>query len=79
MIKDVNWYARRGGNNAAIGRLVLESWTYLISVSTPHLAEEWGRCLSLKEMVSASEMVDIKSVSKDEETVLNHLESIFPH
>ena len=72
LIKDVNWYVRRGGNNAAIGRLVLESWTYLISVSTPHLAEEWGRCLSLKEMVSASEMVDIKPVSKDEETVLNH-------
>ncbi|HII23482.1 MAG TPA: leucine--tRNA ligase, partial [Candidatus Poseidoniaceae archaeon] len=72
LIKDINWYVRRGGNNAAIGRLVLESWTYLISVSTPHLAEEWGRCLSLKEMVSASEMVDIKPVSKDEETVLNH-------
>ncbi len=72
LIKDVNWYVRRGGNNAAIGRLVLESWTYLISVSTPHLAEEWGRCLSLKEMVSASEMGDIKPVSEDEETVLNH-------
>ena len=72
LIKDVNWYARRGGNNAAIGRSILESWTYLISVSTPHLAEEWGRCLSLKEMVSASEMSDIKPISKDEETVLNH-------
>ena len=72
LIKDINWYVRRGGNNAAIGRLVLESWTYLISVSTPHLAEEWGRCLSLKEMVSASEMGDIKPVSEDEETVLNH-------
>ncbi len=72
LIKDVNWYARRGGNNAAIGRFVLESWTYLISVSTPHLAEEWGRCLSLKEMVSASEMGDLKPISEDEETVLNH-------
>ncbi|MED5308209.1 MAG: class I tRNA ligase family protein, partial [Candidatus Thermoplasmatota archaeon] len=72
VIQEVNWYTRRGGNNAVIGRLVLESWTYLISVSTPHLAEEWGRCLSLKEMVSASEMSDIKPVSEDEETVLNH-------
>ena len=72
LIKDVNWYSRRGGNNAAVGRLVLESWTYLISVSTPHLAEEWGRCLSLKEMVSASEMSDIKPVSKDEEYILDY-------
>ncbi len=72
LIKDVNWYSRRGGNNAAMGRLVLESWTYLISVSTPHLAEEWGRCLSLEEMVSASEMSGIKPVSKDEEYILDY-------
>ena len=72
LIKDVNWYSRRGGNNSAIGRLVLESWTYLISVSTPHLAEEWGRCLSLEEMVSASEMSGIKPVSKDEEYILDY-------
>ena len=72
LIKDVNWYSRRGGNNAAVGRLVLESWTYLISVSTPHLAEEWGRCLSLEEMVSASEMSGIEPVSKDEEYILDY-------
>ena len=51
LIKDINWYTRRGGNNSNIGRRVLESWTYLISVSTPHLAEEWGRCLNLPELV----------------------------
>ena len=72
LIKDVNWYSRRGGNNAAVGRLVLESWTYLISVSTPHLAEEWGRCLSLEEMVSASEMDGVEPVSKDEEYILDY-------
>ena len=72
LIKDINWYTRRGGNNSAIGRTVLESWTYLISVSTPHLAEEWGKCLSLDKLVSASEMNDVGLASSEEERILNH-------
>ena len=72
LIKDINWYTRRGGNNAGVGRTVLESWTYLISVSTPHLAEEWGRCISLENMVSASQMKDIGSVSNKEASILDY-------
>ena len=72
LIKDINWYTRRGGNNAKVGRTVLESWTYLISVSTPHLAEEWGRCISLENMVSASQMKDLGSVSTTEASVLDY-------
>ena len=72
LIKDINWYTRRGGNNAKVGRTVLESWTYLISVSTPHLAEEWGRCISLDNMVSASQMKDIGSVSTTEASILDY-------
>ena len=72
LIKDINWYTRRGGNNAKVGRTVLESWTYLISVSTPHLAEEWGRCISLDNMVSASQMKDIGSVSTAEASILDY-------
>lgn len=72
LIKDINWYTRRGGNNAKVGRTVLESWTYLISVSTPHLAEEWGRCISLENMVSASQMKDIGSVSTMEASILDY-------
>ena len=72
LIKDINWYTRRGGNNAKVGRTVLESWTYLISVSTPHLAEEWGRCISLENMVSASQMKDIGSVSTTEASILDY-------
>ena len=72
LIKDINWYTRRGGNNAEVGRTVLESWTYLISVSTPHLAEEWGRCLSLENMVSASQIKDIGSVSNEEASILDY-------
>ena len=72
LIKDINWYTRRGGNNAKVGRTVLESWTYLISVSTPHLAEEWGRCIALENMVSASQMKDISSVSTTEASILDY-------
>ena len=72
LIKDINWYTRRGGDNSTVGRTVLESWTYLISVSTPHLAEEWGRCLGLEHMVSASEMKDVGSVSNQEKNILDY-------
>ena len=72
LIKDVNWYTRRGGNNATIGRRLLDSWTYLISVSTPHLAEEWGRCLALSNMVSASGMNAVGDVSSAEQNILDY-------
>ena len=71
IIKDVNWYVRRGGNNCHVGRLALEYWTYLISVSTPHLAEEWGRCLSLNRMVSASEMTPVGLISSTESMLID--------
>lgn len=72
LIKDINWYTRRGGNNSSIGKTILESWTYLISVSTPHLAEEWGRCLGWQDLVSASEMKPVESLTPDEEHLLDY-------
>lgn len=72
LIKDINWYTRRGGNNSTIGRTILESWTYLISVSTPHLAEEWGRCLGWQQMVSASQMKNVEPVTSAEENLLDY-------
>ena len=71
LIKDINWYTRRGGDNAEIGKSVLESWTYLISVSTPHLAEEWGRCLGMQDLVSASEMKAVAMPSTTDEAILD--------
>ena len=41
MVKDINWYVRRGGGNAEVGRTLLESWTDMIGIATPHLAEDW--------------------------------------
>ena len=71
LIKDVNWYIRRGGNNVEVGKSLMESWTYLISVSTPHLAEEWGKCLKFEHLVSASEMPSILDLELDEQLDLD--------
>ncbi|HII57376.1 MAG TPA: class I tRNA ligase family protein, partial [Candidatus Poseidoniaceae archaeon] len=71
LIKDVNWYVRRGGNNVEVGKSLMESWTYLISVSTPHLAEEWGKCLEFTELVSASEMPNIPDLELGEQLILD--------
>lgn len=41
LIKDINWYVRRGGNNSTIGLKVLNIWCLMLQAITPHLAEEW--------------------------------------
>ena len=71
LIKDVNWYIRRGGNNVEVGKHLMESWTYLISVSTPHLAEEWGKCLGFNQLVSASEMPSVQNLESNEQLNLD--------
>ena len=71
LIKDVNWYIRRGGNNVEVGKSLMESWTYLISVSTPHLAEEWGKCLGFNQLVSASEMPSVQNLESNEQLNLD--------
>ena len=46
VIKDINWYVRRGGGNLAVAERWLPLWAQMVSVSTPHLAEEWWASLS---------------------------------
>ena len=41
IIKDINWYVRRGGENPSVATKIFSQWTQMISVSTPHLAEDW--------------------------------------
>ena len=48
LVKDVNWYTRRGGNNQSWENFTEKNWTFLISVSTPHLAEEWGANIAIR-------------------------------
>ena len=63
LLKDVNWYTRRGGNNQEVGKTLLKNWTFLISVSTPHLAEEWGRILQFDTLVAATEFEEMEDIS----------------
>ena len=71
VIKDINWYVRRGGQNLDVARRWLPSWTQMVSVSTPHLAEEWwaaldgtsglvaGSTLSLPEPLSEAHVLTL--------------------
>ena len=41
LVKDLNWYTRRGGANPEVGLDLLKAWCYMLQTATPHLAEEW--------------------------------------
>jgi leucyl-tRNA synthetase len=57
IIKDINWYVRRGGGCRSIADWMLPLWSQLLSVSTPHLAEEWWDGLNATSgFVSASSL-----------------------
>ena len=66
LIKDLNWYRRRGGENPALGREILEVWTHMISIATPHIAEDWWRMLGHTDLV-ASRVFKIPGTLSSEE------------
>ncbi|NCG00533.1 MAG: class I tRNA ligase family protein, partial [Euryarchaeota archaeon] len=70
-IKDINWYVRRGGENSKLGLQILHSWTHLVSVSTPHLAEEWWETIGMEGLVCGTEMEKLAAISGDEQSALD--------
>ena len=52
LVKDINWYRRRGGNNQAVGRKVLHCWTHMISTTSPHMAEDWWKMLGNEDLIA---------------------------
>ena len=52
MIADLNWYLRRGGSNPETGRKLLEIWTPMLQIATPHLAEEWWKMLGKNNLLA---------------------------
>jgi len=57
VIKDINWYVRRGGANKTLAERWLPLWAQMVSVSTPHMAEEWWASFaSCEGLVSGSQM-----------------------
>ena len=71
MVKDINWYVRRGGGNAEVGRTLLHSWTHMIGIATPHLAEDWWVRLGGEGLLAAHVMDDIQAVSEDDQALLD--------
>ena len=65
VIKDINWYIRRGGQNLDVARRWLPAWAQMVSVSTPHLAEEWWAALdSTSGLVAGSNLSLPESLSE---------------
>ena len=71
LIKDMNWYLRRGGNNSELGLDLLNTWSHLLSISTPHLAEEWWRLLGNDSLISNSIFSPISELSDNENSTLD--------
>ena len=70
-IKDINWYTRRGGKNPEVGSKVLNTWVHLVSVSTPHMAEEWWQTLGGEGLVCGTEMSLLSSITAEEQSALD--------
>jgi leucyl-tRNA synthetase len=71
MVKDVNWYTRRGGNNPELARTILRHWAHMLSISTPHLAEEWWAVLDMDGLISGAEMPQLAAITEQEQTALD--------
>ena len=72
IIKDINWYTRRGGQNVDVARRWLPTWAQMVSVSTPHLAEEWWAAMEgTSGLVAGSTMTVPDQLSDDQQTLLD--------
>ena len=71
LVKDVNWYTRRGGNNPVLAKNILRHWAHMLSISTPHLAEEWWSVLGMEGLISGAEMPSLDSITAEEQTALD--------
>lgn len=69
--KDINWYTRRGGNNSEVGAGVLKSWSFMIALATPHLAEDWWKTLGNDSLLAAQVMPDFTELNPDEVRILD--------
>jgi leucyl-tRNA synthetase len=82
LVKDINWYVRRGGENSTIGLNVLGEWCLMLQAVTPHLAEEWwhligGQGLNALRIFSKTEgeTTDSSRIISKERYLRNFLEN----
>ena len=72
LVKDINWYRRRGGANREIGTKILENWAYMISIATPHLAEDWWKILGHDDLIAGRVYPDLEEMSSEEKCSLEN-------
>lgn len=70
LVKDLNWYRRRGGENPEIGKEILNLWCHMISVATPHLAEDWWEMMGNQDLIAARTFPYPDEISADEISAL---------
>ena len=71
VIKDINWYRVEADKIFDLARRWLPLWAQMVSVSTPHLAEEWWAALDgTSGLVAGSTLAVPAPLSDDQETVL---------
>ena len=71
LIKDMNWYIRRGGNNGELGKRLLSVWSHLLSISTPHLAEEWWRRIGNDTLIANTVYSPLEKLTTKEQSALD--------
>jgi leucyl-tRNA synthetase len=72
LIKDINWYRRRGGANQDIGIKILENWAYMISIATPHMAEDWWKMLGHNDLIAGRVYSGLEKMSAEEKHSLEN-------
>ena len=70
IVKDLNWYRRRGGENPELGKEILEIWTHMISIATPHIAEDWWEMLGNTDLVASRTFSLPGKLNPEEEAAL---------
>ena len=70
LVKDLNWYRRRGGENPEIGKEILDVWCHMISVATPHLAEDWWKIMGNDDLIAGRTFTKPADLTSDEKSAL---------
>jgi len=70
LVKDLNWYRRRGGENPEVGREILDVWCHMISVATPHLAEDWWKIMGNGDLIAGRTFTKPAELTSNEKSAL---------
>ncbi len=71
LIKDLNWYQRRGGNNPELGRWLLNNWSHMLQLATPHLAEEWWQKLGNDDLLAGRRYEGMDELNDDDQKAID--------